>query len=188
MKFRTLLGGIVALPLLVAAASANDAAPPRPGIQLPGVFVPLPKVFQRDSAPEGQPMRMAQAGDPRVTQLEEQIRQLSGTIEELNFQILQMQEQMRKMQEDNEFRFQELEGKRSDAGGGAKPRATTQAPRTENTAPPAAGPAPSPRRRQTRRWRAARPPRLLPAAKRPSAPSPSTATAMSPAAASATAR
>jgi tol-pal system protein YbgF len=139
MKFRTLLGGIVALPLLVAAASANDAAPPRSGIQLPGVFVPLPKVFQRDSAPEGQPMRMAQAGDPRVTQLEEQIRQLSGTIEELNFQILQMQEQMRKMQEDNEFRFQELEGKRSDAGGGAKPRATTQAPRTENTAPPAAG-------------------------------------------------
>ena len=54
---------------------------------------------------------MAQAGDPRVTQLEEQIRKLNGTVEELNFQVLQMQEQMRKMQEDNEFRFQELEGR-----------------------------------------------------------------------------
>src|SRR5690606_33211244 len=32
------------------------------------------------------------------------------------FQILQMQEQMRKMQEDNEFRFQELEQKKTDAG------------------------------------------------------------------------
>ena len=64
------------------------------------------------------PVLMAQAGDPRVSQLEEQIRQLTGKIEELNFQILQMQEQMRKVQEDNEFRFQELEkGKRSDAGG-----------------------------------------------------------------------
>jgi TolA-binding protein len=54
------------------------------------------------------PVLMAQAGDPRVSQLEEQIRQLTGKIEELNFQILQMQEQMRKVQEDNEFRFQEL--------------------------------------------------------------------------------
>lgn len=64
------------------------------------------------------PILMAQAGDPRVSQLEEQIRQLTGKIEELNFQLLQMQEQMRKVQEDNEFRFQELEkGKRSDAGG-----------------------------------------------------------------------
>lgn len=41
---------------------------------------------------------------------------MNGTIEELNFQILQMQEQMRKMQEDNEFRFQELEQKKTDAG------------------------------------------------------------------------
>ena len=62
-------------------------------------------------------MQLAQTGDPRVTALEEQVRSLSGTIEELNFQILQMQEQLRKMQEDNEFRFQELEKKKSDAGG-----------------------------------------------------------------------
>jgi tol-pal system protein YbgF len=62
-------------------------------------------------------VQLAQAGDPRVTALEEQIRSLSGTIEELNFQILQMQEQMRKMQEDNEFRFQEIEKKTGATGG-----------------------------------------------------------------------
>ena len=55
------------------------------------------------------PIVLAQASDPRLTQLEEEIRKLSGTVEELNFQVLQMQEQLRKMQEDNEFRFQELE-------------------------------------------------------------------------------
>ena len=73
----------------------------------------LPGVFQSDVQP---PVRMAQAGDPYVQNLEEQIRQLNGRVEELNFQINQMQEQLRKMQEDNEFRFQELEGgKKSDA-------------------------------------------------------------------------
>lgn len=51
---------------------------------------------------------MAQT-DPRVSELEEQVRRLSGTIEELNFQILQMQDQVRRMQEDFEFRFQEIE-------------------------------------------------------------------------------
>ena len=63
----------------------------------------------------GQPVvRLAQANDAafRVNQLEEQIRRLNGQIEELNFQLLQMQEQIRKIQEDNEFRFQELEGKK----------------------------------------------------------------------------
>lgn len=53
---------------------------------------------------------LAQATDPRVVQLEEQVRQMTGQIEELNFLLLQMQEQLRKMQEDNDFRFQELEG------------------------------------------------------------------------------
>ncbi|WP_165784459.1 tol-pal system protein YbgF [Zhengella mangrovi] len=56
---------------------------------------------------------MAQTYDPRVTQLEEQVRQLNGRIEELNFQLLQMQETLRKSQEDNEFRLQQLEEKRS---------------------------------------------------------------------------
>lgn len=51
----------------------------------------------------------AQINDPRILQLEEQVRQLTGRVEELNFQLLQMQEQMRRQQEDNEFRFQQLE-------------------------------------------------------------------------------
>ena len=59
----------------------------------------------------------AQVTDPRVAQLEEQVRQLNGLVEELNFQILQMQDQLRRMQEDNELRFQEIEQRRSDAGG-----------------------------------------------------------------------
>lgn len=57
---------------------------------------------------------LVQATDPRVVQLEEQVRQMTGRIEELNFLLLQMQEQLRRMQEDNDFRFQQLEG-----GGGA---------------------------------------------------------------------
>lgn len=92
-----------------------------------GFFPPAPKaaVGSMDA-----PVLMAQAGDPRVSQLEEQIRQLTGKIEELNFQLLQMQEQMRKVQDDNEFRFQELEkGKRSDAGGKGD-RTVAEAPRT----------------------------------------------------------
>lgn len=60
---------------------------------------------------------LAQVTDPRVAQLEEQVRQLNGLVEELNFQILQMQDQLRRMQEDNELRFQEIEQRRSDAGG-----------------------------------------------------------------------
>jgi len=53
----------------------------------------------------------------RADQLQEQVRRLNGKVEELTFQLLQLQEQIRKMQEDNEFRFQELEDKHSDAGG-----------------------------------------------------------------------
>jgi len=59
----------------------------------------------------------AQVTDPRVMQLEEQLRQLTGQVEELNFQLLQMQEQLRRQQEDYEFRFQQLE----DGGVGATP-------------------------------------------------------------------
>ncbi|MRG55076.1 tol-pal system protein YbgF [Phyllobacterium sp. SYP-B3895] len=94
-----------------------------------GFFPPAPKA---EIAPSKAPVILAQAGDPRVSQLEEQIRQLTGKVEELNFQILQMQEQMRKVQEDNEFRFQELEkGKRSDAGGKSdRTVASAPSPRT----------------------------------------------------------
>ena len=133
MFLRTLLSGVIALPIALA-------------MMLPA---------------------SAQAVDPRVAQLEEQVRQLTGTIEELNFQILQMQDQhslentlrwfesgvddvirkpvhireilariaaiSRRMQEDNELRFQEIEGKRSDAGGAAD-----AAPRDHAAAVPAA--------------------------------------------------
>lgn len=51
----------------------------------------------------------AQLSDPRVVQLQEQLRQLTGQVEELNFQLLQMQENMRRQQEDMEYRIQELE-------------------------------------------------------------------------------
>ncbi len=61
----------------------------------------------------------AQVTDPRVAQLEEQVRQLNGLVEELNFQILQMQDQLRRMQEDNEIRFQEIEGGSSSNTGGS---------------------------------------------------------------------
>ena len=92
---------------MIAFGSAfMEARVPAPKIRVPG---------PRDRE-EGR-IILAQAGDQRVVQLEEQVRQLNGLVEELNFQILQMQEQMRKMQEDSDFRFQELENRRSDAGG-----------------------------------------------------------------------
>jgi tol-pal system protein YbgF len=59
---------------------------------------------------------LAQAMDPRVGQLEEQIRGLNGRIEEMSYQLLQMQEQLRKTQEDNEYRFQEIEGGKGGSG------------------------------------------------------------------------
>lgn len=86
----------------------------------------------------------AQMGDPRVTELQEQIRQLNGQIEELNFQILQMQETVRKQQEDMEFRIQDLEDQKQ---GAVQPSAgekttdvaqaaqTTQPTLTTNTEP-----------------------------------------------------
>ena len=98
MKLKTIFCGLAALPLICGGPALAFRADE-----------PL-------SGKAGMPVQLAQAGDPRVTQLEEQVRRLNGLIEELNFQILQMQEQMRKIQEDNEFRFQQLEDKRGDAG------------------------------------------------------------------------
>jgi tol-pal system protein YbgF len=130
MNFRPSLGGALAL-LMITAAPAADA---QEGGGLLGDI--LPGVFGSDGRQEQRPRQvtpqMAQAGDPRITALEEQIRSLSGTVEELNFQILQLQEQMRKQQEDNEFRFQELE-KKSGAVRGKQAPAVAEAP-------PAAGP------------------------------------------------
>jgi tol-pal system protein YbgF len=93
MRFRSILIGMLAIPLVSAgSAQAFDFS------------------FGLGGGRDDDSYTLAQAGDPRITQLEELIRQLNGRVEELNFQILQMQDQMRKMQEDNEFRFQQLEG------------------------------------------------------------------------------
>lgn len=142
MHLRTIISGTLALLLLSGGgafsqengvfsrgSNATGHTVPAPQVGLPGVF----------GGSSGEGVRVAQAGDPRVTALEEQIRQLNGTIEELNFQVLQMQEQLRKMQEDNEFRFQELEQKKSGARTGDTNRsvATAQpAGRNAATTPP----------------------------------------------------
>jgi tol-pal system protein YbgF len=125
MYFRSILSGTLAILLLSGVIVRADervgllnSLQPADTAKESGLSLPrlgLPKLFGGKEKPAGQ-VELAQAGDPRITALEEQVRSLSGTIEELNFQILQMQEQMRKMQEDNEFRFQEIEGKRTDAG------------------------------------------------------------------------
>ena len=118
MKIRTVLGCAVAAQLILTGNVAADVRGAGEAAQLNAFGmayldqrVPLPKL--RVPGPRNQPeayVQLAQAGDPRVTQLEEQVRQLNGLVEELNFQVLQMQDQLRKMQEDNEFRFQQLEG------------------------------------------------------------------------------
>ena len=159
MHFRSILSGTLAILLLSGATApagerigllnslTSDEAAANTGL-LPKLG--LPKLFGgKDKAP----VELAQqAGDPRITALEEQVRSLSGTIEELNFQILQMQEQLRKMQEDNEFRFQELEQKKTDAGTKTNrnvaetPPAEAGQPAAGETAaaPPAPAPAPVP--------------------------------------------
>lgn len=127
MYFRTILSGTLAALLLSATATiASERGGFEPADQRPVVrpMNGLPGVFANDD--QQQPILLAQASDPRVVSLEEQVRTLNGTIEELNFQVLQLQEQLRKMQEDNEFRFQELE-KRGDAGG-KKGRTVASAP------------------------------------------------------------
>ncbi|RFC67817.1 tol-pal system protein YbgF [Mesorhizobium denitrificans] len=116
MQLRSLLSGAVAALLFCGAAQAASlgGTPPTPQGGLPGVF----------SAQKQAPVLMAQSTNQA---LDEQLRQMNGRIEELNFQIMQLQEQIRKMQEDNEFRFQELEDKKTDAGGAKAPRKHTMA-------------------------------------------------------------
>lgn len=134
MHFRTMLSGTLALLLASGAASA---APYHGGASFSAsAAVPLVLEPDRDAA-----IILAQAADPRVMQLEEQVRSLNGKLEELNFQILQMQEQLRKMQEDNEFRLQELEKKAGIAGGNrnvAEAPAAGAAPSTADAELPAA--------------------------------------------------
>jgi len=143
MKFRSITGSALMLLLLsgTAGMTSEGMLSPRSDARanpVPHRSVGLPGVFEQDSEA---PVVLAQVSDPRVTQLEEEIRKLSGTIEELNFQVLQMQEQLRKMQEDNEFRFQELE-KRGEAGAAANKKTEVVRPPSKdataaNNPPPA---------------------------------------------------
>ncbi len=144
MKLIPVLGALAVLPMVMPAASSSlgDDVPALVAFgraelaqrqPLPKIRIPGPRDTVGNAAGR-QPLLMAQAGgEASVTELEEEIRKLNGRIEELNFQILQMQEQIRKMQEDNEFRFQELEKKHSDAGstgGRSTKTASNASPRT----------------------------------------------------------
>ncbi len=147
MYFRSILSGTLAILLVsggivqadqrVGLLNTIKSDNAESGLSLPKIG--LPRLFGGKERPAGA-IELAQAGDPRITALEEQVRALSGTIEELNFQILQMQEQMRKMQEDNEFRFQELEQKKTDAGAPAG----NKTPADDNVASAPTDPAASP--------------------------------------------
>ena len=127
MHFRSILSGTLGVLLLSGAAVM--AAPHQNGITDAAPRSGLFGIFEKHS----DEVQLAQASDPRLIQLEEQVRSLNGKLEELNFQILQMQEQMRKIQEDNEFRLQELEKKAGDAGGSKSRNVAEQAP--EENAP-----------------------------------------------------
>lgn len=88
---------------------------------------------------------VAQAIDPRVPMLEEQVRRLSGQVEELNFLLLQLQEQLRKMQEDNEYRFQQIEGGAPALPERSEAPAVTPSQQAEAAPEPPAGPGEPPR-------------------------------------------
>jgi tol-pal system protein YbgF len=118
MKLRTLLACALVMPFGLAA-TAHSAAMMVPGVALEAVpAAAIEQVPATRAEAEALPLVLAQITDPRVAQLEEQMRQLMGRVEELTFQILQMQDQMQRTQEDNEFRFQELEGGTGSGGGG----------------------------------------------------------------------
>ena len=105
---------LVAAGVLSLAAVASMVGPmsASPLSTLTNGFLPM----QSERSHNGNVI-LAQAMDPRVGPLEEQIRSLNGRIEEMSYQLLQMQEQIRKAQEDNEYRFQELESGKSGGSG-----------------------------------------------------------------------
>jgi tol-pal system protein YbgF len=105
---------LVAAGVLSLAAVAGGIGPihASPLSGLSSIFMPA----RSTQSGEGS-IVLAQAMDPRVGPLEEQIRSLNGRIEEMSYQLLQMQEQLRKTQEDNEYRFQELEGGKTSTSG-----------------------------------------------------------------------
>lgn len=91
-KFSAIVTGLI---VSILASTASLAQMPLPAVDVPmgGKTFVVP----------------VQAADPRVGQLEEQLRAMNGRVEELNFLVLELQEMLRKQQKDNEFRFQELE-------------------------------------------------------------------------------
>lgn len=93
---------VLTLPLAVSIGVGEALSQPR-------VTVPEYTRAVDHSIRGGEQIILAQAADPRVTSLEEEVRHLTGQVEDLNFQLLQIQDQLRRMQEDNDFRFQELE-------------------------------------------------------------------------------
>jgi tol-pal system protein YbgF len=137
MRIRSLLCAAVAVPLLLGGA-AHAFPFGRDGGAEAGTSGGLLPRGWLGGADDTARVQLAQAGDPRIPALEEQVRELNGKVEELNFLLLQMQDQIRKMQEDNEFRLQQLEERRGDAG--ANPDRRT----ADGAATPPAGSATAP--------------------------------------------
>ena len=114
MHIRLVVAGAALLPLLLGGpALASNLEHGYADVSFLGAFGGHDRSPPRDSQPQ-----YAQAADPRVDNLADQLRQLNGKIEELNFQVLQMQDRLNKMQNDNEFRFEQLE--KNSGGGGDK--------------------------------------------------------------------
>ena len=139
MRLLTLLCGLLALPLAAQSpAAARQIFVEKAPLVDDSPFELFPFQATATTATrreEDEPLLLAQASDPRVVGLEEQVRQLTGRMEEMNFQMLQMQEQLRKMQEDVDFRLQEIEQRRGDAGSsaGKEPRSRAEAPEPRQT-------------------------------------------------------
>jgi tol-pal system protein YbgF len=129
LPMRKLFSIVASLLLLGCGAPGAMAQMPVPPLNVPTQDLIIP----------------VQAADPRVGQLEEQLRAMNGRVEELNFLVLELQEMLRKQQKDNEFRFQELEAGK---GGGAAPQqngdATDVLPQTNPQTDVATAPAVEP--------------------------------------------
>jgi tol-pal system protein YbgF len=136
MHFRSIASGLALLLMSGTAGMTQGAS--TASHQQEEVVAGLFDLFESGS--DDAPVVTAQAADPRVTELEDQIRKLTGTVEELNFQVLQMQDQIRKMQDDNEFRFEQLEKgtgagtSKSGAGTNRKSEAVVSPPKDDAAA------------------------------------------------------
>jgi tol-pal system protein YbgF len=133
MHFKTMIGLAVLAPLAYASPLLAQENAARTAAEMPATLLAfnVPGLeASRRVAPRGG-VTLAQAAEPQINDLQERIRQLNGKVEELNFQIIQMQDQMRKQQQDNEYRFEQIEKKRTDAGADANTDvARSDTPRT----------------------------------------------------------